>query len=981
MLEPDVENLIDLATNHARRYAFRVVDNPFVALGALTPLSAQDRQDLTALLTGTVSVADWRSSPNGLRLVKSIRASLMSRDVSLGAADGTGAVGVESVHALLRAPHFWWLVSHLWCSTVGRSAESLFPARFDLVGDAIDLGSEPVFLDGQRLSPEYRADPWASGEVLEHHRVGYRRWKRRPEQFSPGVGDEPVSVCRFDLKDFYYSVRASPTEILAALRRRAEVGLQVTRLETTLTELLDLLHAAYAERVRTLRPRPDVPTDAVPLPVGPPSSRVLANAIVGLVARDLIDRTQIAGIAAYADDMVAVATVHPRYGESTADYLARLGVVDDAEALQVRRRTAALGAFVLRAEKTEVSRLRPRLEDGGDSESEPLPPAGPFDPNSPTGGLGTGRRLHPVLRGARKPRGAPLALQRDLTKMLADARVGADPSELAGRLAGFLGTIDAADFLDLRESWPQLALIAILASGNAGLELLFEQFKGVTSDLKVPAWLSRDGGRALTTGLEAAWELAIAQALAAGCGDVERTAWGAAETPSGVDLSFRLRTQRLADRLRKQSAVNPAFVAVPLSEFTQYQGRLIGPETFETFIAWAARRHRTALPTQMKRQLKLAARPVRLHEACLAVHSYAVPSPQGLDGKWVAAVFELLNANPLRDSEYLNRLETEVRASLSVRNGAARPDPKAERVLRIAIPSVQISSQLLTAALGDDGAERAQLAEASRRAATAVIYKAVDDKAHLLVMPEWSLRPELLPWVMRKAASRQMYTVAGQTPDIRGGVYFNRVWTGIPLIIDSRSECLVPPPRIKTFLSPEEIQALSEAEPSVVPAPGDAKISVYSWRGLNVGSLICFEFADISTRDSLRASADVVTVSSFNKDWRYFDAIQDATTRDLYCLSVCVNAGQLPGTRIGRPTSSAMATAAAIHGADRPAVLVRAIDIRPIIAARDSGQRPTKCLAKDGEDGQPYRPVDDVPLRSYSAVPPQLAASVGKEPK
>ena len=64
----------------------------------------------------------------------------------------------------------------------------------------------------------------------------------------------------------------------------------------------------------------------------------------------------------------------------------------------------------------------------------------------------------------------------------------------------------------------------------------------------------------------------------------------------------------------------------------------------------------------------------------------------------------------------------------------------------------------------------------------------------------------------------------------------------------------------------------------------------------------------------LRAGADLLTVSSLNKDWRYFDAIQESTTRDNYCLTLCVNTGAFPGTKLMRPTSSAMAVAASVHG-------------------------------------------------------------------
>ncbi len=145
-----------------------------------------------------------------------------------------------------------------------------------------------------------------------------------------------------------------------------------------------------------------------------------------------------------------------------------------------------------------------------------------------------------------------------------------------------------------------------------------------------------------------------------------------------------------------------------------------------------------------------------------------------------------------------------------------------------------------------------------------------------------------------------MLVIAGETPSVDQGQYSNRLWTGIP-IQDSagHKECLVVPPREKRYLSPEEERLLKEA--GVAHAKAGTIVPAYAWRGITFASLVCFEFADIATRTALRASADLLTVSSLNRDWRYFDAIQESTTRDNYCLTVCVNSGAFPGTKIMRP--------------------------------------------------------------------------------
>jgi hypothetical protein len=206
-----------------------------------------------------------------------------------------------------------------------------------------------------------------------------------------------------------------------------------------------------------------------------------------------------------------------------------------------------------------------------------------------------------------------------------------------------------------------------------------------------------------------------------------------------------------------------------------------------------------------------------------------------------------------------------------------------------------------------------------------------------------------------------MLVVGGEAPAIRADTYSNRLWTGVPLRdAAGHRACLVPPPREKKHLSPHERQPLEAASIAVASSP--QAVPSYWWRGLTVASLLCFEFADINTRNDLQASADVLTVSSLNKDWRYFDAIKEATARDSYCLTVCVNTGEFPGTRIMRPTRSEKAVVASVHGSDDPTVVSRVLDMTPIVVARASQLQPSEILTEE--------PSDDATLADYKPVPP-----------
>jgi hypothetical protein len=279
------------------------------------------------------------------------------------------------------------------------------------------------------------------------------------------------------------------------------------------------------------------------------------------------------------------------------------------------------------------------------------------------------------------------------------------------------------------------------------------------------------------------------------------------------------------------------------------------------------------------------------------------------------------------------------------------------------MPSMTIDESQLEVAIGGDPTALGAIAKRSRGVLQRVVYTAANNKVDLLVLPEWSILPQLVPWLMDQVSSKQMLVIGGQAPEISGTVYLNRLWTGIPLT-DSAGHraCLVPPPRQKHFLSPDEEKKVADAGFEKAPSVRD-EVKPFVWRGMVIASLICFEFADLEIRRRLRFDADVVTVSSLNHDWHYFDVVQDSTTRDNYCLTICVNTGAFPGTRIVRPTKSEKAVIASVHGSDHPAVITRRVDMWPIVAAQIHRRDPNQAI-------KGYEPSDGIKLRDYKPFPP-----------
>jgi hypothetical protein len=283
-------------------------------------------------------------------------------------------------------------------------------------------------------------------------------------------------------------------------------------------------------------------------------------------------------------------------------------------------------------------------------------------------------------------------------------------------------------------------------------------------------------------------------------------------------------------------------------------------------------------------------RPYRdLHDVCIARHLWLASERDD----WLTAAFGLWCTQPLIDAEMASDLEERARTAL-LGNRHARADSIGSYVWRVAVPSVEVAGQeQLDAVLKDERATLRSIRRQAQRDASQLVASAVAGRATMLVTPEWAVPEQQLSWLFALSSQHQMLTVAGEAPALRAGKYSNRLWTGLPLKDRAgHKACLVPPPREKRYLSPHEEAGLARAKISRTAPTGSAEI--YSWRGVTLASLVCFEFADIQERERLRPAADLVTVSAWNSDWRYFAAIQESTTRDNYCWTCCVNTSQFP---------------------------------------------------------------------------------------
>jgi hypothetical protein len=951
------EQLIQTGFEHLGRFAFYTRDNPFVSRQASFALSSTYSEELERLLDGEIEVADWLQTDLGRRLLADIRVGSLPRDVQLLFRDGEQVVGVDSVHAFLHAQLFWWLVSILWSISV---ADFVDP----LLGDGVK---------GFRFEKAFLSDPRRGGLMFADQRFARGEWKDFPEQVRKEHPGQFLTTAKLDLRAFYYSIDAGPARILNAFLAVHGKRPRRQRRVRVLTELLGVLHRRYAERCAAVAPRKaDLGEEGkLPLPVGLPSSQVLANMIVSMALGEIEEEEQTVAAAAYADDLVVMSEALAELREPPAAFLARIGLISVDEPYELKGEiTAGIGRLITGEDKMAISYARyvaPESEEEAAARKSFLERLGLADAdwegydddNADWGG-----RLTTVLRSAHKRERVPRKLRNELLGLLDEVRVGLAPEETAKRFDEFLGELDRRLFVALRPYWCELIVIAIAARGVAVVKNLTEGLREIIETVVLPEGTGKQGYRALKFGLRNSWYQALAQAIAVATSEEDREELRQSMPRIGLGLSpKKSRTMKgtiaSAMRIRDRRLIPSSLVAVPLAEFSEWEGALIGTDAFADFLEWRrAQDPPGADPAALAERVEHSLRFINLHEACLAIHLWAGRS----DEEWLEQAFRVLKAQPLIDAGLVAELRASSESALALERGE-EDDGKKKRRPQIGMPSMPVDENQLKAIVTDDRAELGMIAKRSRGVLQSVVRNAANNKVDFLVLPEWSILPQLVPWLMEQASSKQMLVIGGQAPTIAGTIYWNRLWTGIPLT-DSAGHraCLVLPPRQKHFLSPDEEKDISDAGFTKAPS-ARGEVKPFAWRGMLIASLICFEFADIDIRRRLRFKADVLTVSSLNRDWHYFDVVQESTTRDNYCMTICVNTGSFPGTRIVRPTKSEMAVIASVHGSDHPAVITKRVDMWPIVAAQLFKGTPKEVI-------EGYEPSDGIKLCQYKPFPP-----------
>ena len=425
------EELIDVGLEHLARFAFFTRDNPFLSSQAAVRLPPRHREVLIELLDGRLDIDEWLASESAQTLLKGVQVGCVPRNIQLVTEDGQPKVGIADVHAFLRAPLFWWLASILWCLTAGRRLDPYLDEE----------------IKGYRLHKGFVEEPGQRGLMFRDYRSSYQSWKGFAASVSAQFPGEVLATNTIDLRDFYYSSTAPPRRIVSRFLKSKGKRLRSGQRSDTLTKLLDALHGRYAARCRDIKPRPYLSDRSAPLPVGLPSSRILANLIVSLARDDLASMEQIDGVAVYADDLLLMTRELPAVAESSAEYLARLGLIPaegEAPTPQPTRRRRRGDRSRQHRQVLDLLQSQQRQEEGGVEEACEDPKIDPYIEGNPD--PHSGGRLRTVLSAPHRPERVPRELSKELEQLVDEIRIGLSAEEAKPRLEKFIEEIDAGLF-------------------------------------------------------------------------------------------------------------------------------------------------------------------------------------------------------------------------------------------------------------------------------------------------------------------------------------------------------------------------------------------------------------------------------------------------------------------------------------------------------------------------------------------------------
>lgn len=209
-----------------------------------------------------------------------------------------------------------------------------------------------------------------------------------------------------------------------------------------------------------------------------------------------------------------------------------------------------------------------------------------------------------------------------------------------------------------------------------------------------------------------------------------------------------------------------------------------------------------------------------------------------------------------------------------------------------------------------------------------ILSKARKSEAQILIFPENFIPMRLISALGRFSVDNQIMTISGIEHLTINNTSFNFVVSILPQNINGINDATLIF-RLKNNYSPGEEYLINKYH-FAIPKPTPSRYDIINYRNIHFSVCYCFELANISHREKLKAKIDLLIGVEWNKDTPYFSNIVESTSRDLHCFVAQVNTSKYGDTRLTQPKDTATKDLLKLKGGLNDTILVGQIEIQKL---------------------------------------------------
>jgi hypothetical protein len=199
----------------------------------------------------------------------------------------------------------------------------------------------------------------------------------------------------------------------------------------------------------------------------------------------------------------------------------------------------------------------------------------------------------------------------------------------------------------------------------------------------------------------------------------------------------------------------------------------------------------------------------------------------------------------------------------------------------------------------------------------------------LLVFPEVSIPFSWLPMMIQQSRVKGIGMVFGLEHIVRGGYASNYIVTALPFSTpNGYSKCL-PSIRLKNYYSPQEEYDLSRL--NLNKPNQDIYYERFIWKNIHFSCYNCYELTDIHHRGIFRSLVDMVIAVEWNSDVNYYSNIIESCSRDLHCYLVQSNTSQFGDSRVTIPVKTEKMNLVRFKGGNNAVLVKQDLDFSELI--------------------------------------------------